>query len=91
MTAPTRDSLRGEKYPEAARAAESGAGCGCGPGSCCESNDAAFGERLYSVEQRDELPDAAVLASLGCGQVAVEFTHQVADGMHGAIVKAVKR
>jgi len=26
-----------------------------------------FGERLYSSEQRGELPDAAVLASLGCG------------------------
>ena len=26
----------------------------------------------------------------GFEQVSVEFTHQVADGMHGAIVKAVK-
>src|SRR4029078_12608790 len=26
----------------------------------------------------------------GLEQVSVEFTHQVADGMHGAIVKAVK-
>jgi SAM-dependent methyltransferase len=70
MSTPTRDSLRDEvreKYAEAAHAAESGGGCGCGSGGCCEGDDAAFGERLYSVEQRGELPDAAVLASLGCG------------------------
>ena len=28
---------------------------------------AKFGEALYDAEQRGELPDAAVLASLGCG------------------------
>ena len=27
----------------------------------------SFGEALYETEQRDELPDTAVLASLGCG------------------------
>jgi ubiquinone/menaquinone biosynthesis C-methylase UbiE len=32
----------------------------------------------------------AGLESAGFEQVSVEFTHQVADGMHGAIVKAVK-
>jgi arsenite methyltransferase len=67
----TSDSLREEvreKYAEAARASETGGGCGCGSGGCCEGSDeAAFGERLYSIEQRGELPDAAVLASLGCG------------------------
>jgi arsenite methyltransferase len=30
------------------------------------------------------------LAAAGFGQISVEFTHTVADGMHGAIVKAVK-
>jgi ubiquinone/menaquinone biosynthesis C-methylase UbiE len=30
------------------------------------------------------------LAAAGFERVAVEFTHEVADGMHGAIVKAVK-
>lgn len=34
--------------------------CGCGEG-------ASFGSELYENLQRDELPDAAVLASLGCG------------------------
>jgi arsenite methyltransferase len=71
LTSATSDSLREEvreKYAEAARATETGGGCGCGSGSCCEGSDeAAFGERLYSIEQRGELPDAAVLASLGCG------------------------
>jgi SAM-dependent methyltransferase len=32
----------------------------------------------------------AGLAAAGFEQVSVEFTHEVADGMHGAIVKAVK-
>ena len=30
------------------------------------------------------------LEAAGFEQVSVEFTHEVADGMHGAIVKAVK-
>jgi SAM-dependent methyltransferase len=84
MSTPTKDSLREEvrqKYAEAARAGESGGGCGCGSGSCCEGDDAAFGERLYSVEQRGELPDAAVLASLGCGNPTA-----VADLHEGEIV-----
>ena len=32
-----------------------------------ESDAAKFGEALYDAEQRGELPDAATLASLGCG------------------------
>ena len=32
----------------------------------------------------------AGLEAAGFEQISVEFTHQVADGMHGAIVKAVK-
>src|SRR6185312_15835082 len=32
----------------------------------------------------------AGLEAAGFEQIAVDFTHQVADGMHGAIVKAVK-
>jgi ubiquinone/menaquinone biosynthesis C-methylase UbiE len=31
------------------------------------------------------------LEAAGFDQVSVEFTHQVANGMHGAIVKAVER
>ena len=32
----------------------------------------------------------AGLEAAGFKQVSVEFTHEVAEGMHGAIVKAVK-
>jgi arsenite methyltransferase len=60
----TTDTVREEvrqKYAEAA----TGAGCGCGDGGCC--SDGEFGSSLYDISQRAELPDAAVLASLGCG------------------------
>ena len=77
----TAERLREEvrlRYAEAARAAEGGDGCGCGSGSCCEGGQAGdFGEALYSAEQRGELPDAAVLASLGCGNpIAVAELHE---------------
>ena len=67
----TSDPLREEvrrKYAEAALAVSEGSGCGCGSGGCCEATESAdFGESLYTIEQRGELPDAAALASLGCG------------------------
>src|ERR687888_2192351 len=72
--ATTADELREEvrrRYAESGRAVSEGTGgCGCGSGSCCadgESDAAKFGEALYDAEQRGELPDAALLASLGCG------------------------
>jgi arsenite methyltransferase len=64
-----REQVR-QRYAESARAVSGdGDGCGCGSGGCCtDASDAGrFGEALYDVAQRDELPDAAVLASLGCG------------------------
>jgi arsenite methyltransferase len=66
MTTST-DALREEvrrRYAESATAITTGRG-----GSCCGDGDtgASFGEALYEAEQRAELPDAAVLASLGCG------------------------
>ena len=48
-----------EHYAAAAVRASHGA-------SCC-SDPETIGANLYSVLERDELPDAAVLASLGCG------------------------
>ena len=70
----TADELREQvrqRYAETARAvAEGGEGCGCGSGSCCSGGEVASGEfveSLYTAEQRGELPDAAALASLGCG------------------------
>ena len=77
----TADELRDEvrrRYAESASAVTEGTGCGCGSGSCCEDGDAAgFGAALYDLEQRGELPDAAALASLGCGNpVAVADLHE---------------
>ena len=67
----TSDSLREEvrrKYAEAAVAVTEGSGCGCGSGGCCESEaTGGFGTSLYTLDQRGDLPNAAALASLGCG------------------------
>jgi arsenite methyltransferase len=72
MSTDTADTLRDEvrlRYAEAARAVTEGTSSGCGSGSCCggEGANADFGEALYTSEERGELPDAAALASLGCG------------------------
>jgi arsenite methyltransferase len=65
-----RDQVR-RRYAESARAVTEGSGeCGCGSGECCSEAGAdgpSFVEAFYGAEQRGELPDAAVLASLGCG------------------------
>jgi arsenite methyltransferase len=77
MSADTSESLREqlrERYAEAARAAEDRA---CGSGACCAGEVGDFGDALYTDEQRGELPDAAVLASLGCGNpIAVAELHE---------------
>ena len=69
-----------EKYAESARAVTGqGDGCGCGSGGCCAdtAEGGKFGEALYAAEERGELPDAAVLASLGCGNpTAVADLHE---------------
>jgi SAM-dependent methyltransferase len=59
-----------DRYAEAARSVHAGHGeaCGCGPSACCgPGSDGSFGAGLYSELERAELPDAARLASLGCG------------------------
>ena len=46
-------------------------------GDCSCSNPETIGSQLYSALERDELPDAAVLASLGCGNpTAVADLHE---------------
>jgi arsenite methyltransferase len=83
-TTNSADELREEvrrRYAESARAVTEGSeGCGCGSGSCCAdgaTDSAGFGEVLYDAEQRGELPEAAVLASLGCGNpTAVADLHE---------------
>ena len=59
MTTETIHETVREHYAAAAVLASHGS-------SCCGDPD-TIGANLYSVLERDELPDAAVLASLGCG------------------------
>jgi arsenite methyltransferase len=81
-----REAVR-DRYAEAARAADAGTeasccsteGASCGCGSSIERDGAAqaFGPQLYSGEERGSLPDAAQLASLGCGNpTAVAELHE---------------
>jgi arsenite methyltransferase len=83
------DELREEvrrRYAESAQAVTDGTG-GCGSGRCCDDSRAGavgsetFGEALYDAEQRGELPEAAALASLGCGNPTA-----VADLREGEVV-----
>src|SRR6266542_638729 len=68
-----REEVR-EKYAAAAGAVEKGSSC-CGD-SCCGDEEAAFGATLYG-DETGELPDAARLASLGCGNpTAVAELHE---------------
>ena len=59
MTDQIHEMVR-ERYAAAAAQAAAGTGACCGP-------EDGIGAGLYSVLERDELPDTAVLASLGCG------------------------
>jgi arsenite methyltransferase len=78
-----REAVR-ETYAAAATAAARGAGascgpsgCGCGTGALAEEQLEAFGSGLYSGEEREGLPEAAQLASLGCGNpTAVAELHE---------------
>jgi arsenite methyltransferase len=55
------------RYAEAAtQAAQATDGACCGE-DCCAEEPGVFGPELYSALERDELPSAAVMASLGCG------------------------
>jgi arsenite methyltransferase len=86
MTVDTTEALRKEvraRYAEAARTVARGEAGSCGGGSCCDGEGAStdFGETLYTAEQRGALPDAAALASLGCGNPTA-----VADLGEGEVV-----
>jgi arsenite methyltransferase len=83
-----REQVR-EAYAAAATAATQGADASCGPSGCgCGSSTLAteqcetlgsgpFGSGLYSGEERQGLPEAAQLASLGCGNpTAVAELHE---------------
>jgi arsenite methyltransferase len=71
-----REAVR-DRYAEAAVVAKAGAeasccatedaSCGCGSSIVRDGAAEAFGSQLYSIEEQGGLPDAAKLASLGCG------------------------
>jgi arsenite methyltransferase len=73
-----REQVR-DRYAAAARQASTGtqaddcgcgqpAGCGCGSDCCGHTGDQiTFGSSLYTPGERAELPQTALLASLGCG------------------------
>jgi arsenite methyltransferase len=64
-----REEVR-ERYAEAARAVGSSRSCGCGD-DCCggvsDTGSEVYGATLYGKDDLAELPEEAVLASLGCG------------------------
>jgi arsenite methyltransferase len=68
------------RYAEAATAVSTGAGAACDschPGTTCAEEGHAFGPELYEVLEREQLPESAVLASLGCGNpTAVAELHE---------------
>jgi arsenite methyltransferase len=71
-----REQVR-ERYAAAALSSADGDGC-CGGGLITDEQASLFGAGLYGTEQ-DELPDTALLASLGCGNpTAMADLH---DGM----------
>ena len=63
-----REQVR-SRYAAAARGvgSDSGEQACCALDGCCGEAGAGEGAALYEVADRDALPDAAVLASLGCG------------------------
>src|SRR6188472_1231840 len=42
-------------------------GCGCGDACCSGAADSGEALALYSELEKTQVPDAAVLASMGCG------------------------
>jgi arsenite methyltransferase len=59
------------------RARYAAAATTAGDGGCCTGSPETIGGELYSALERAELPEAAVLASLGCGNpIAVAELHE---------------
>jgi arsenite methyltransferase len=73
MTASIHEQVR-DRYAQAALQVLDSTAASCCDSDCC--SEAGFGPELYSALERDELPDAAVMASLGCGNpMAVADLH----------------
>jgi arsenite methyltransferase len=83
-----RDQVRARYAAAATKVSGGQGGCGCGQpadcgcdGGCCggaaTAEEPGFGAELYAALDRDQLPDTAVLASLGCGNpTAVAELHK---------------
>jgi arsenite methyltransferase len=73
-----REQVR-ERYAAAALqvvSADAGAGC-CAPSDTFDCASEVFGAALYAIGDREQIPDTAVLASLGCGNpTAVADLHE---------------
>jgi arsenite methyltransferase len=66
-----------ETIHEEVRARYAAAAHQASDGGCCTGSLDSIGPELYSALERDELPTAAVLASLGCGNpIAVADLHE---------------
>ncbi len=61
------DTIQNDTIHDEVRAHYAAAAIKAGEGACCADPGEAIGPELYSALERDELPEAAVLASLGCG------------------------
>ena len=83
MTVPTdqtelRDVVRAKYAAAATITTERNASCCAAKGAIItDEQREQFGSPLYDAEDRDQLPDAAVLASLGCGNpIAIAELHE---------------
>src|SRR5579862_6032670 len=55
------------KYGDVARRVAGGTAASCCSPACCDGGGDPISSNLYTADQTGELPDTAVLASLGCG------------------------
>jgi arsenite methyltransferase len=81
MSTDLKEEIR-SRYAEAAVRADAGQGCSgeacCAENGCCgDAGPDAFGASLYDPQTQADLPQAALLASLGCGNpTAVADLHE---------------
>jgi len=81
MSTDLKEEIRA-RYAEAAVRANAGQGCSgegcCAENGCCgDAGPDAFGASLYDPQTQADLPETALLASLGCGNpIAVADLHE---------------
>lgn len=66
LAATSSAAKRSHEHVVAAGCCRDDAGCGGGD-DCCGGTSASLGIQVYDAATREGLPDAAILASLGCG------------------------